>query len=67
MTIISIYIAPQASNIEIKNTIAQIIHNTKDMEKVLIVGDLNAHHRYWGDDKTDKKMKSSWKNLKIQN
>ena len=38
-----------------KNAIAQIIHSTKDKNKVLIVGDFNAHHRYWGDDKTDRK------------
>ena len=55
LVIVSIYIAPQTTKQIIQHTITKIIHNTRNYKKIIITGDFNAHHTFWGDDKIDQK------------
>ena len=53
--LVSIYIAPQTPTITLKNTITKILHNTRNHKKIIIAGDFNSHHTFWGDSQSDRK------------
>lgn len=55
INIISVYVSPRATVLEIAEMIRQIDNHLNN--KTIVVGDFNSHHTYWGDSKVDAKGK----------
>lgn len=55
LVVTSIYVSPSIPNATFEEDIAKIFDSLRSFRKIVIGGDLNAHHYAWGNETTDKR------------
>lgn len=55
LVIVAIYVSPSTTNKEFEEDIQKLFVNLRTYQRVVLGGDINAHHHLWGDTNCDRK------------